>query len=39
AKGLYRPTLNSCIMFRKQSKQYGPVCRQAILKVIRFKSE
>ena len=39
AKGLYRPTLNSCIMFRKQSKKYCPVCQQAILRVIQFKSE
>ncbi len=39
AKGLYRPTLNHCIMFQKNWKEYCPVCRRAVERVIRFKSE
>ncbi len=39
AKGLYRPTLNHCIMFQKNWPDYCPVCRRAIEKVIRFKSD
>ncbi len=39
AKGLYRPTLNHCIMFQKNWRAYCPVCRRAVEKVIRFKSE
>lgn len=39
AKGFYRPTLNHCIMFQKDWRAYCPVCRRAVERVIRFKSE
>ncbi|MFQ6109977.1 MAG: M64 family metallopeptidase [Candidatus Aminicenantales bacterium] len=38
ARGLYRPMLD-CIMFTKGKKPYCKVCREAVIRMIRYLSE